>query len=270
MAFKNLSNDEMTAVSEAWVTIGNPAQVAIQGVERLDGLSPIVRERHTALSYVLALQDQDDDEAANIQRATELDAEHDTLARAIYDYLGAVAKMTSNGASLIALRDTLMPDGVGKVVQATYRGQAGYASNLRARLNESTRAELAALPLPDGSLLDKVEAWLAAGEELGALEEERARSQAERGRTESSQIIEARNGWIGMANVMVAVAALGPLERELEDLIFSPLYDAEKTADLRAARRAVPNRPSRTVSDVAPSATNANAQDDEGGGARTG
>ncbi len=263
MAFKNLSNEEMTAVSEAWVTPNNAAHKAMQPIDRLVGLLPVVRARHFALSSVLAAQREDDDKAANVQRATELDTEHDTLATAVYGYLSAVARMNPDGESLIALRDKLMPDGVGKVVHATYRGQAGFVANLRARLDDATRAQLEALVLPDGTLLDKVEAWMAAGESLGALEEERSRAEAERIRNDSTQVIEARNAWVGMANALVAVAALGPLDREQEDLIFSPLRDAEKTADLRAARHALATdrRRTPTVSDVVPG-PNASQQDD--------
>ncbi len=270
MAFKNLSNEEMAAVSEAWVTPSNPAYEAIRGVERLAGLAPVARARHAALLSVLVAAEEDQDKAANIQRAAALDTEHDRLATAIYGYLSTVAKMNANGGSLIALRDQLMPDGVGKVVQATYRGQAGFVASLRKRLDEAARAQLAALPLPDGTLLDKVEAWIAAGEALGALEEGRARAAAERIRNDSTQVLEARNGWVGMANAMVAVAALSPLDRRLEDLIFSPLYAAEETADLRAARRSLANERRRppTVSDVAPKPNAANQADDEG--AKTG
>jgi hypothetical protein len=254
MALKNLSSEEMAAVSGAWVDAANPASGALAKIERLQALIPQVKERHAEVLTVLPVRGQDPDREALIARATELDAVHDGLAGAIYGYLSAIAQLTDDGAELIDLRDQLMPDGLGAIVQATYRGQAGYAAALSKRMNASLRRELKELALPDGTLLDKVEAWIAAALALGELEEGRARNEAARPRLDSAQVVIARNGWIRVANALQAVAQLAELEPGVDGLLFGPLRDAELTADLRAARRSAATQARRTagVSDVAP------------------
>lgn len=266
MAFKNLSNDEMAAVSGAWIDGANPASTALAQVPRLAALAPEIRAKHHALVALLAPEDGDAERAAVIARAGELDRRHDNLASAIYNYLGVVAQLESDGEKLLALRAQLLPEGLKSVVHATYRGQAGFATALQARLTSEQRDQLAALPLPTGTLLDRVDAWSAVGIQLGELEETRARAAAKAARIDPAQIVGARNAWVRMANAVVAVAALSELAPEHEALLFGPLRDAEATADARASRRSRPAKPrvNRGVSDVAPSPGNTGGEEQAG------
>ncbi len=253
MAYKNLTADEMTAVSDAWVDPANPACIALGKEASLAGLLEQVGRRHDELVAVLVPADDARSKAAMAQ-AAQLDTDHDNLASGIYGVLTNLAQLCDDGESFIVLRDRLMPDGLAAVVNTTYRGQSGYASRMRQTMTTEMRAQLMSIPLPDGTLLDKVEAWFDAAIELGQVEERRARIAAEADRVESGQVLKARNEWVRVVNALVALAQLSDLSPQLDDLIFGPLRAAEATADLRAARRVVSARRAHRVSDVAPKA----------------
>lgn len=162
---------------------------------------------------------------------------HDLLVRGIYGLLTEMALLDDEGAELLALRDRLLPDGISAAIHASYRAQAGYAALLRERLTPDVRDALAGIALRRGNLLERVEAWLAAAQRLGALEEERARLEAPEGASVGMQTAEARNGWVRVVNAFVSVAALAQLDESTDRLVFGPLRDAEARADQRAARR---------------------------------
>jgi hypothetical protein len=236
MALKNLSVEEMVTLSEAWVTPGNPAHQALSQEPRLHGLVSDLTVAHGAIHAVTPRTG--DPRKAEIARiATEEDIVHDRLARGVYGLLTEAALLDEQGEQLIAVRDQLMPDGVAKVTQATYRGQAGHAALTRQRLTPELRAALAGVPLRQGNLLARVDAWLAAADRLGALEEERARLDGASGSSLGKQTVDARNGWIRVVNALTGVAALAELDEAKERTIFGPLRDAEAKADLRTAKR---------------------------------
>src|SRR5690606_9871603 len=112
---------------------------------------------------------------------SETDAVHDVLAGGIYGLLTEMSRLDDEGADLLSLRDALMPQGLARTVQSTYRGQAGHAGLLRERLTADLRQQLAQIPLRKGNLLERTEAWLATADRLGALEEERARLELSEG-----------------------------------------------------------------------------------------
>ncbi len=255
MALKNLSNEEMAAVSSAWVDPAHPAYEAMRNLNRLLALSPKITARHAAINALTSMHTPSVDADTTASRTAELDQLHDTLATAVYDYLGTTAQLADNCDELFALREELMPQGLSPVVLATYREQAGFAAALRRRLDPTLRARLMALPLPNGTLLEKVDAWMATAVELGRLAEARARSEAQSERGDGAHVMRTRNDWIRMVNAVIAVARMSELEPALDYLLFGQLTTVEATADLRAARRiaAVQVRRSHSrVSEVIP------------------
>jgi hypothetical protein len=236
MALKNLSLEEMTAVSLSWVSPENPARKAIQGVPRLAGMLPDVERAH-ALIFAVTPKPEDPRRAELARRATEADAEHDQLAGAIYGILTEHARLDPNGAELLTLRDRLMPGGLGKVVNASYRGEAGFGRLVRERITPAVRTELEKIPLRQGNLYQQVEAWLACAERLGALEEERSRFDTSASPSLGRQSAEARSSWIRVVNAFESVSALAELDAHTERLVFGPLRDAAIKADLRSGRR---------------------------------
>lgn len=251
VALKNLSVEEMVNISEAWITPDNPAHRALLGVERLKGLLPDIQAAHRAIFAVVPTPN--DPRQAEIARlAAEEDAVHDALARGIYGYLTELALLDHNGEPLLELRDQLMPEGLSAAIHNTYRGQAGFAKLLRDRLTVDARSKLAELVVRQGTLLDRVEAWLAAGDRLGALEEERGRFAAAQGPSFGAQTVAARNGWIRAANALLAVAELSELDPGTDRVMFGPLRDAEAKAEHRSARRTPDGTPETAETPVNP------------------
>jgi hypothetical protein len=245
MALKQLSIEEMEQVSAAWVDTSNPANSIFSGVVAISGLLPQVQQVHDELHAAVPQDNPAAKELAAL--ASETDYLHDVLARGIYGYLTEVALLVDNGAALLELRNSLMPEGLGKVVRNTYRGQAGFAALLRQRLDASARSQLEALPLPnDDNLLNRVQAWLDAGDRLGKLEERKARLEAA-SPTTAGMIQDARNRWIRVANAVIANADLAELDDAQQRTLLGPLRDAEAKADLRQARKKAGEVPAEDV-----------------------
>ncbi len=235
MALKNLTVEEMVAVSAAWTDASNQGHRALKEQPRLAAFQGDLQSVHQDIVAV-APQPDKPREAEIIELAAQEDALHDTLARGIHGMLTHLALLQDNGSVYIELRDELMPSGLGKTIQATYRGQAGWTSLLRKRLTGESRKTLEGIPLPDGrNLFATVDAWLDAGDRLGKLEEERAR--LVEGKSLGAQVVSARNQWIRLVNTLLSLAEWSELDADAERLIFGPLRDAEATADQRAARR---------------------------------
>lgn len=235
MALKQLSIEEMEQVSAAWVDPSNPANEIFSGVAAISGLLPQVAQAHAELHAAVPQDNPAAKELAAL--ASETDTLHDVLARGVYGYLTEVALLVDNGSALLELRNSLMPEGLGKVVRNTYRGQAGFAALLRERLDSDALSQLEALPLPAGdNLLTRVQAWLDAGDRLGRLEEDKARLEAATPTT-AGKIQDARNRWIRVVNAVIANAELASLDDAQQRTLFGPLRDAEAKADLRQARK---------------------------------
>lgn len=252
MAFENLSNEEMVAVTSAWIDPGNPACEALRSINRLLPLTPKLTVRHKAVADLVGKQPGD---AADRVRTVELDRLHTSLATAIYNYLGAVAQLSDHAEEVFSLRAELMPEGLAPILQGTYRGLAGFAAALRRRLDPTLRARLMALPLPNGTLLEKVDAWAATGVELGKLAETWARTEAGVQSASGELALRARQDWIRMVEAVVAVARISELEPVLDRLLFGPLFTSEAIADRRAAQRASAlqrSRSGRRISEVMP------------------
>jgi hypothetical protein len=202
---------------------------------------PDIKAAHAA---IMAVVPKHEPRLAEIsQLAAEQDSVHDLLARGIYGFLSEAAQLVDNGEDLVELRDELMPQGLAQTIQSTYRGQAGQAKLLRERLNPAAKNKLQALVLPDGSnLVDRVQAWLAAADRLGKLEEERARIESDNPPFGTRTVI-ARNQWVRTVNALLAVAALAEIDEDTDRIVFGPLRDAEAKSDARAARRSAEATP---------------------------
>ncbi len=235
MALKNLTVEEMVSVSGAWTDASNAGHEALQQQPRLAAFLGDLQTVHEDIVAVVPGPNKPR-EAEIVELAAQEDALHDTLARGIHGMLTHLALLQDDGSVYIELRDELMPAGLAKTIQATYRGQAGWTYLLRERLMGDSRKALEGIPLPDGrNLFATVDAWLDAGARLGKLEEERAR--LAEGKSLAAQVVSARNQWIRLVNTLLSLAEWSELDEEAERVIFGPLQDAESTADQRAARR---------------------------------
>lgn len=247
MALKNLTVEEMVALSVSWVGADNPAHRLLKANTRLSGLLPELDRAHSAI-YSVRPHAVDPRKAELAQQAIAIDVRHDQLARGIYGVLTEYANLAEEGAEYIQLRDQLFPNGLAPVVQVSFRGQAGHADLLRERLTADQRARLTAFVLPKTTLLEQVEQWLDAGRQLGELEEQRARLEQVQGPSFGQQTVDARNLWIRVVNAFLSLASLSELDPKDELVLFGPLREAEARADARSQRRRNASQPQPVAS----------------------
>lgn len=230
MAIKRLTAQEMVQLSTPWVNPNDQAGIALAKLPLLAGLLPQLKAAHEAI-FAAQVATEDPRAKALSQAEAELDATHDALTRGIYGSLTMLAEFSPSAEELLRLRDMLLPEGL-EHTRKTYRGEAGHAALIAARLDDGVRARLKSVTLHDKNLLDVVNAWLAAAHKLGELEEERARLTAPAA-TSAAQLNDARIAWIRVTNALVANAELVKLDKEDDRILFSALRAAARTADSR-------------------------------------
>jgi hypothetical protein len=240
MALKRLTAQEMVQLSKPWITPGDPGRIAIEKIPLLSALLPRIEAAHTA---IFSVQVQTEDPKAKVlsEQEAELDAEHDVLVRGVYGALTTLAELSAQRDELLRLRDLILPEGL-EHARKTYRGEAGHAALVSARLDDATRARLKSIVLHDKTLLELVDAWLADAQKLGELEEERARLAAPAA-SSAAQINAARIGWVRVTNALIANAELSDVDADVERTLFSALRAAERTADGRKRSRPEPPPP---------------------------
>lgn len=246
MAPKQLTSGEMNQVSEPWVTKGNPARTAIEAVPLLSALLPSLEAAHARIS-ALGSQAEDPKIRAYSERQSALDVQHDNRVRGICGALSGLALVSDASGELTELRDTLFPEGLGHT-QMTYRGQAGHAAMVSARLDDKLQTRLRAVSLHDKNLLDLTMEWLAVAKQIGQLEDERARLNPTP--SPSSEVNNARLAWVRATNALLANAEMAELDEATDHLLFAPLRAAEKAAQSRGKAKAAtsPARPTTTPS----------------------
>lgn len=236
MALKNLTVEEMVAISVGWVGVDKAAHLALKANARLSALLPDIERAHVNI-YRVTPQAVDPRKAELAQQAVALDLKHDLLARGIYGVLTEYAHLVEDGAEYLKLRDYLYPNGIAPAIQVSFRGQAGYADLLKSRLNADIEQRLQNFVLPNTNLLEKVTQWLDTAQQLGNIEEQRAHLEKTEGPSFGQQVVDARNQWIRVVNAFISLASLSTLDPQHDLLLFGPLREAESRADARALRR---------------------------------
>lgn len=247
MALKNLTDNEMVALSAAWVD-AKRARGLLEAQPMLAGLLPAIDEAHAALLAAGGAKTETAEErerAALYQECVALDQRHDRVGRGVFQLLGALADLSDDpdeAAALLATRTKLFPENSLAVLSATWKGQAGNAHRLKETVlsDPEIKAALKAIPLSNKrTLLDGARAFVDAGLELGRLDDRRtsltdasvkADGRAQRGT--------ARNRWIALGNTLVHliddVIGLTGAERHA---VIGALVETEAKADARAASR---------------------------------
>lgn len=147
------------------------------------------------------------------ERAASLDAEHDRLARGIFDTLSGLISLTEDterASLLLRARDELFPKGL-SIVNRTFLDEAGEAQLLDSRLSDGSRKLLCELPIEGVTLNQYVLFWQKAGLTLGEVEAERVRLAKDEKAQSIASLGRARLAWVSAMNALVFV-----IEREKE------------------------------------------------------
>ncbi len=241
MALKRLFSEEMLQLSGTLTDTKSKAHKAILASADLAPAMPRLTAAHEVLAKLTQPASADPRLAAIIAEEAVIDPRHDDLIRGAHGLLtGAAFLLGEDGAPLLALRDTLFPDGLSSA-QKSYRAEAGQAAQLAARLTPALRARLASIAVGPKSVKTTLEhcidELLTLGARLGVLEDEKGRLQAgaaeQAGSGLGAALLAARNQWVRVANSLVANGELAGLDPETDQLVFGPLRAAEKAAERR-------------------------------------
>lgn len=245
MALRNLSTEAMIALSSAWLERERPARKLLEKVPLITALVPRLEAAHAALAaYASQTNAPSLPESLEAIRDEEsrIDLRHDKKARGVYLALSAYAELAESNddaAAIVDARELLFPSGT-SIVTRSYLEEAGEARLARERIVPKTRALLEALPsLEERTLADEVDAWMEAGDALGALEARRTAAEASLSEspihTTPKAASRARTSWIRVVTAIVDNLALEEeLDIELEQHVLLPLREAETRADRRA------------------------------------
>src|SRR5689334_9019813 len=113
MALKRLHTEEMLQISGSWVDVKTKSHKAIIANPDLAPSMPRVSAAHGELA-TLAQPVSDDGRLAQIIREeVSTDVRHDDIVRGVHGLLTSAAVLLgADGADLLTLRDTLLPEGL--------------------------------------------------------------------------------------------------------------------------------------------------------------
>ncbi len=271
MAYMDLSNDAMVAISQAWVNTGD-VRKAIARYAPLAGLLTLIERAHQGVFALTTSTKGTANEQALAeltQQATDADASHDRAIRGAIAILDAATYVASDDklrATLSADRAELYPSG-SSITQATYAEESGAALALKKKLEDNpklrkrvTRVKLvieqAKGPTLSFTVSDLVNAQLEAGHALSEIEQKRrvlekgAPLSTDKPRT-ASTVSRARTAWVRATTLLVDAA------NELDEL-----SDEDRRAIFGALAKALEGVERRPVADDEP--------DPEGGEAKKG
>ena len=240
MALKDLSPPQMLHVSAAWL---DPARDRPR-IEKLGRVAPLLADltkAHEDVRTAHSKEKKGATELADIQaRQLEVDRLHDRKARGGWYVLTGFADLSDDpdqAAFYLELRDAIYANGL-RFITGSYGNQAGEAELTRSRLTTGRRMALKALPTPGGSLLKSMLAWFAAADELGQLEAQRAKLEAEakpQGDRPQGGQLRARNRWIKVTRAILQMLELEEVDEETERELLAPLHRALEKAERRQA-----------------------------------
>lgn len=239
----------MIALSAAWLDQEKGTRNLLSKVPLVGALVPRLEAAHASL-VAHAMQARAPALPATLEAIREeesrIDLRHDKKARGVYLALSALTELaeTNEEASrIVDLRELLFPSGT-SIITRSYLEEAGEARLVRDRVDSKTRSLLSSLPSLHGrTLADEVDAWMEAGDALGALEQRRSAAEDAKSARASEgaprAIHHARRSWIRVVTALIDNLALeDEIDLELERAVLAPLREAESNADRRAVFKA--------------------------------
>ncbi|WP_437677650.1 hypothetical protein [Sorangium sp. So ce131] len=241
MALKDLSPRQMVQITAAWLD-PERERPRLLSLKRCAPLIDDVEAAHDGILKAHRKQKKPNDELSDIQRRqVAVDQIHDRKARGAHAVLTGFADLADDpedAAIYIEIRDQLFADGL-KFISASYSDEAGEVKLARDRLTPESKAALKALPVPGGNLLKAVQAWFAAGDELGQLDAQRIHLAGQDRETKQGAIdprggqLRARNRWIKVVRSVLQMLELESADPETTRRLLAPLQREVAKAERR-------------------------------------
>ncbi len=234
-SLKDVSTARMVSITEAWL---DPARERpkLTALSSGKGLLDIIQAAHDGL---LTTQKHDDPlsrEVSSISdKQSRLDRNHDRKIRAVYHLLNGFAEASDDPnqvAALIAARDELLPKGL-SATKDSYLDEAGNVELAMKRITPATKGLLKKLVMPNGNLWNLVEAWFAAGRELGTLEHHKDRLNASAATAAPGEALRARNMWIRVVRHVESTLELEGVSDDVARAILHQVRLAEQDTERR-------------------------------------
>lgn len=217
MSLLKIDISDMRAIAEHWRTTARPDFAH----PFLAGIPPMLDAWAEDAKGLSELKADTAEVKALRTKARALDAEHDDRLAAIHTYLTGLAALHANEAAVLAVRDTLLPEGR-RMQQRSYQAQGVAVAEAKAKLDDGLRAQLADLNAPTVDLEAAVDAWIAAGAELQRVDAERASIEGQRSKLRN----DLRMRWLKMHRAMVQGAELSDLSEAARARLFSKVAEA--------------------------------------------
>ncbi|WP_437984268.1 hypothetical protein [Sorangium sp. So ce117] len=263
MALKDLSPRQMVQITGAWLD-PERERPRLVSLKRCAPLIDDIEEAHEGVLKSHRRQKKANDELSAIQqRQVVVDQIHDRKARGAHAVLTGFADLADDpedAALYLEIRDQLFADGL-KFIGASYSDEAGEVKLARDRLTPESKAALRALPTPGGNLLKAVQAWFAAGDELGKLDAQRIHLSAEDrpgAADPRGGQLRARNRWIKVVRSVLQMLELEGADEETARRLLAPL----QREAAKAERRRSGGKEESDVEDGAPPDANEPAIDE--------
>ncbi|MGK3966955.1 hypothetical protein WMF38_22610 [Sorangium sp. So ce118] len=238
MALKDLSPRQMVQITAAWLD-PERERPRLASLKRCAPLIDDIEAAHDGVLKSHRRQKKANDELTDIQqRQVAIDQVHDRKARGAHAVLTGFADLADDpedAAIYLEIRDQLFADGL-RFISASYSDEAGEVKLARDRLTPESKAALKALPTPGGNLLKAVQAWFAAGDELGKLDAQRVHLEAQdRPDTADSRggQLRARNRWIKVVRSVLQMLELEGADAETTRRLLAPLQREAAKAERR-------------------------------------
>lgn len=251
-SLKEISAARMLSISEAWL---DPARdrPKLEALSSGKGLLDLIQSAHDGLVATHKKDDPVSREVSSIsEKQSRLDKRHDRKIRAVYYILNGLAEASDDPnevMDLIAARDELLPDGL-SATKESYLEEAGYIEIAGKRVSASSKALLKKITLTRGvTLWNVVEQWFAAGRELGTLEHQKDRLEANPGGS-AAESLRARNTWIRVVRHLESTLDLERVPAHVANAILNQVRLAEQDADKRPAENAGDESPFSRSSEI--------------------
>ncbi|WP_437734949.1 hypothetical protein [Sorangium sp. So ce1335] len=238
MALKDLSPRQMVQITAAWLD-PERERPRLVSLKRCAPLLDDIEAAHDGILKSHRRQKKANDELSEIQRQqVAVDQVHDRKARGAHAVLTGFADLADDpedAAIYLEIRDQLFADGL-KFISASYSDEAGEVKLARDRLTPESKAALKALPTPGGNLLKAVQAWFAAGDELGKLDAQRVQLEAQDRPDQANPRggqLRARNRWIKVVRSVLQMLELEAADAETTRRLLAPLQREAAKAERR-------------------------------------
>lgn len=244
---RHLNNQEMLALTSTWSS--NPAAKAtFLSIPEIAPLHPKVVK---VTAEMLAIQPASSEDSSELQEvlaeSTQLDVEHDMLARAVSlcveadraFCLASKPPEPRRAQEAEKVHAKLFPTGL-SIVNASLLAESGNTMRIAALLEaEPAVAEhLEAIPLRDGrTVLDLTRRWVTTGKKLGKLEHRRSVLAAKQSTkpVDLSTFGVVRGRWLRLVSQVLSTLELSDAPEEAIEIIRGPVLVASERAGRRYA-----------------------------------